>query len=70
MEEHSARKFQIQNNAEPAPPGRRCGPLGGDAEGGAGGLYFVPIQASSEARMASSTDISMGVVQLRGTNTV
>jgi hypothetical protein len=29
--------MRFQGTAEPALPGRQCRPLGGDAEGGAGG---------------------------------
>ena len=67
----AARAVFFEGTAERALPGRQWPPPGGvTPQAAQGGLYFVPIQASSEARMASSTDISMGVVQLRGTNTV
>ena len=45
-------------------------PWGERPQAARGETYFAFIQASSEDRMASSTDMSMGVIQLRGTNTV
>jgi hypothetical protein len=33
-------------------------------------VRFDAIQASKDERIASSTDISIGVIQLRGTKTV
>ena len=40
------------------------------AVAGLSALRFDAIQASSEERMASSTDMSIGVIQVRGTKTV